>query len=132
MQGLLHLPYDTKLNRYCRCSQASHARLSTTADQFEKYTMCTCGTIMSTLYLDRAVATGPVSPISTGPLFPLLVACPWPWHCQLAPLLGAGHPHNVPKHIGIYHVETCEMAANSATELFCESSNNFPFLQVND
>ena len=31
-----------------------------------------------------------------------------------------------------YHVETYEMAANSATELLRESSNNFPFLQAND
>ena len=71
----------------------------------------------------RAVAAGPVSPVSTGPLFLLLGLA---WRCQLAPLLG-GSPRNAPK-----HVETCEMAANSATELLRESSNNFPFLQAND
>ena len=31
-----------------------------------------------------------------------------------------------------YPVKTCEMAVNSATELFRESSINFPFLQAND
>ena len=40
--------------------------------------------------LSRAVAAGPVSPVSTGPLFPSLVDCP---------VLG-GRPCNAPKHLG--------------------------------
>ena len=72
----------------------------------------------------RVVAAGPVSPVSTGPLFTSLVA--WPGvanqrHCSA----DAPEAHN-------YHVETCEMTAHSATELFHVSSNNFPFLQAND
>ena len=45
----------------------------------------------------RAIATGPVSPVSSGPLFPHSWLA---WRCQLAPLLG-GRPRNVPKHIGM-------------------------------
>ena len=41
----------------------------------------------------RAIATGPVSPVSTDHFFPHSWLA---WHCQLAPLLG-GHPHNALK-----------------------------------
>ena len=76
---------------------------------------------------DRAVAAGPVSLVSTGPLFPSLAAC-------LALPISAiswRTPTKCPE-AHRYHVETCEMAANSATELFNKSSNNFPFLQANN
>ena len=77
--------------------------------------------------LFRAIAAGPVSPVSTGPLFPSLVAC-------LALPISAiawQTPTQRPE-VHRYNVETCEMAANSATELFRGSSNNFPFLQANN
>ena len=69
---------------------------------------------------NRAVAAGPVSPVSTGPLFPSLVAC-------LALPISAIAWRTPTQHSEAhrYYVETCEMAANSATELFRESSNNF-------
>ena len=75
----------------------------------------------------RAVAVGPVSPVSTGPLFPSLVACLALPISAIAWRTPTQHPE-----AHRYHVETCEMAANSATELLRESSNNFPFLQAND
>ena len=49
------------------------------------------------LYLCRAVAAVLVSPVSTVPLFPSLVA--YLVLPIIAPLLG-GHPRNAPKHIG--------------------------------
>ena len=75
----------------------------------------------------RAVAAGPISPVSTGPLFPLLVAC-------LAMPISAIAWRTPTQHREAhrYHVETCEMAANSAREMFRKSSNNFPFLQANN
>ena len=77
----------------------------------------------------RAVAAGPVSPVSTGPLFPSLVA--YLVSQIIAPLLG-GRPHNVPKHIGTMlklakWLRT--MRQNCSMSL---PSNNFPFLQAND
>jgi len=68
----------------------------------------------------RAVAAGPVSPVSTRPLFPSLVAC-------LALPISAIAWRTLTQHPEAhrYHVEICETAANSATELFRESSNNF-------
>ena len=61
---------------------------------------------------DRAVAASPIGPVSTGPLFSSIMAClaspiisaiarQTPTQCQQA--------HR-------YHFETCEMAANIATE----------------
>ena len=44
----------------------------------------------------RAAAAGPVSPVSTGPLFPHLWLA---WRRQLASLLG-GPPRKAPKHTG--------------------------------
>ena len=49
------------------------------------------------LYLCRAIAAGLVSPVSTVPLFPSLLA--YLVLPIIAPLLG-GHPRNAPKHIG--------------------------------
>ena len=43
----------------------------------------------------RAVAAGPVSPVSTGPLFPSLVAC-----LTLPISIACGLSRNAPKHIG--------------------------------
>ena len=71
----------------------------------------------------RAVATGPVIRFQLDP-FPPPVAClgsPIAWQIPTQYLM---------RHR--YHDETCEMATNSATELFRESSKNFPFLQAND
>ena len=99
----------------------------------------------------RAVAAGPVSPVSTGPLFPSLVAClalpisaiAWRTPTQRPDASLASQTHfrkrggsgsglrDYPESHR-YHVETCEMVANSATELFRESSNNPTFLQAND
>ena len=81
------------------------------------------------LYLCRAVATGLVSPVSTGPLFPSLVA--YLVLPIIAPLLG-GRPRNAPKHIGtmlkvVKWLRT--MRQNCSASL---PSNNFPFLQGND
>ena len=59
------------------------------------------------LCLCRAIAPGLVSPVSTVPLFPSLVAY------LVLPSISKAHR---------YHVETCEMAANNAIELFHESS----------
>ena len=80
------------------------------------------------LYLCRAVATGLVSPVSTGPLFPSLVA--YLVLPIIAPLLG-GCPRNAPKHIGtmlkvVKWLRT--MRQNCSASL---PSNNFPFLQGN-
>ena len=61
--------------------------------------------------------TGPVSPVSTGHLFPSLMAC------LASPISAIAQwtPTQCPK-AHRYHVETCEIAANSGTELFRESS----------
>ena len=67
--------------------------------------------------LSRAVTASPVSPVSTGPLFPPLVAC-------LALPISATAQRTLtqcPK-AQRYYVETCEMAANSVTKLFHKSS----------
>jgi len=71
----------------------------------------------------RAVAAGPVSPVSTGPLFPHS----WLALCLALPISDVAWqtPTQHPK-AHRYHVESCEIAANSATELFRESSKNFP------
>ena len=68
----------------------------------------------------RAVAAGPVSLVSTRPLLPSLVAC------LALPIsdIAWRTPTQRPK-VHRYHAETCEMAANSATELFRKSSNNY-------
>ena len=62
----------------------------------------------------RAVAAGPVSPVSTGPLFPVA--------CLALPISAFARrtPTHHPK-AHKYLVETCKMAANSATELFHKS-----------
>ena len=70
--------------------------------------------------INQAVAASPASPVSIRPIFP---------HSWLAPCLQAlpisviarRTPAQRPEEVR-YHVETCEMAANSATELFRESS----------
>ena len=67
----------------------------------------------------RAVASGPVSPVLTGPLYPSLVACLALPISDIAWQTPTQHPE-----AHRYHVETCEMAVNSATELFREFSNN--------
>ena len=73
----------------------------------------------------KAIAASPVSPVSTGPLFPSLVAC-----LTLPISAIAWRTHTQRPEVHRYHVETCEMAVNSATELFRESFNNFPFLRL--
>ena len=84
------------------------------------------------LPLHRAVAAGSVSPVSTGPLFPSLVACPVPV-CLALPISAIAVRTPAQRtEAHRYHVETCEMAANSTTELLRESSNSFPFLQANN
>ena len=65
----------------------------------------------------RAVAAGPVSLVSTGPLFPPLMAC---LALPISPIARWTPMQRPEAHR--YHVETCEMAANSVTELFCMSS----------
>ena len=67
--------------------------------------------------VSRAVAAGLLSPVSTRPLFPSFVA-------YLALPISAIAWRTPTQRPGAHrcHVETCEMAANSATELFHESS----------
>ena len=67
--------------------------------------MCWCAI---SIYV-RAVATGLVSPVSTRPLFPSLVACLVLPINAIAWWTPTQHPE-----AHRYHVETCEMAANSA------------------
>ena len=74
--------------------------------------------------LSRVVAAGPVSPVSTGPLFPSLVAC---LTLPISAIAWRTLTQRPEAHR--YHVETCGMA-NSATELFRESFNSFPFLRL--
>ena len=64
----------------------------------------------------RAIAAGLVSPVSTRLLFSLtrVVAC----LSSLISTTAWRTPHTMPR----YHVETCEMATNSATELFQQYS----------
>ena len=81
------------------------------------------------LCLCRAVATGLVSPVSTGPLFPSLVA--YLVLPIIAQLLG-GRLRNAPKHIGTMlklakWLRT--MRQNCSASL---PSDNFSFLQVNN
>ena len=81
------------------------------------------------LCLCRAVAAGLVSPVSTGLLFPSLVA--YLVLPIIVPLLSR-RPHNTPKHIGTMlklakWLRT--MRQNCSASL---PSNNFPFLQAND
>ena len=60
----------------------------------------------------RAVAAGPVSPVSTGPLFP----SPWlAWRCQNSAIALQTPTHGSQVHSR--HAETCEMATNSAKKL---------------
>ena len=75
------------------------------------------GSCLSIDTLFRAIAAGLVSLVSTGPLFPPLVAC------LALPISAIARrtPTQCPK-AHRYHVETCEMAANSATKLFRKSS----------
>ena len=75
--------------------------------------------------LSRVVAAGPVSPVSTGPLFPSLVAC---LTLPISAIAWRTPTQRPEAHR--YHVETCGMAANSATELFRESFDNFLFLRL--
>ena len=63
----------------------------------------------------RAVAAGPVSPVSTGPLFPSLDACLAPPIIAIARRTPTQRPQ-----AHRYQVETCMMAVSSATELFDE------------
>ena len=70
------------------------------------------------LCLCRAIAPGLVSPVSTVPLFPLLVAY---LVLPIISTIARRMPTQRPK-AHRYHVETCEMAANNAIELFHESS----------
>ena len=74
----------------------------------------------SFVVLCRAVAADPVSPVSTGPLFPSPVACLVSRY-QLAPLLG-GHPHKARKHTG-YMLKLARWLRTVGQN----SSNNFPF-----
>ena len=77
------------------------------------------------LCLCRAVAAGLVSSISTGPLFPSLVA--YLVLPIIAPLLG-GHPHNTPKHIGTM-LKLAKWLQTMRQNCFASlPSNNFPFL----
>ena len=81
------------------------------------------------LQTGSAIAAGPVSLVSTGPLFPSLVAClALP---IIAPLLG-GHPRNALKHIGtmLKLVKWLRTVRHNCSASL--PSNNFPFLQAND
>ena len=77
----------------------------------------------------RAVPAGlvsPVSPVSTGPLFD-----PHSWLCLAFPISAIAWrtPTQYPK-AHRYHVETCKMAVNSATELFHKSSEGCGFRPI--
>ena len=63
--------------------------------------------------------TCPVSPVSTGPLFPSPVAC---WRRQLTALVGGG-PDKSPKHAG-------DMLKLARWQ--CEKTPTSPFFQAND
>ena len=67
--------------------------------------------------LSRTVTAGPVSPVSTRPFFPPLVVC------LALPISATARrtPTQRPE-AQRYHVETCKIAANSVTKLFCKSS----------